>query len=122
MGHQPYPLRGTQPELVAHPVSMEGTGASAPTKLYGNGVTITRTSEGLYKLTWASNPGTLVAWTSGLGAATPSALAGHTLSRDTFDSSAYSVEILLSEADDSVVDLADNQFIDCVFWFKTTAV
>jgi hypothetical protein len=105
-----------------HPVSMEGTGATAPTKLYGNGVTITRTSEGLYKLTWASNPGTFVSWSWACGGATPSAMSGHTVSRDTFDTSTYSIEILLGEADDSVDDLEDNEFIDLVFWFKTSAV
>ena len=55
-----------------------------------------------------------------MGADTPSAMAGFTLSRDTYDTSAFSIEFLLSEADNSVVDLADNQYIDIVFWFKTT--
>lgn len=122
MGHQAYPVRGTQPELTAHIVRMVGTGASAPTKTYGDGITITRTSEGLYKLTWGSNPGTFLMWSASLGADTPSAVAGFTLSRDTYTRDATtgvcSMEFLLSEADNSVVDLQALQYIDLILWFR----
>jgi hypothetical protein len=101
-------------------VSMEGTGAAAPTKLYGPGITITRTSEGLYKFTWSDAQGVLVGMLSGMGASTPSAMAGFTLSHD--DKSGNTVEVLLSEADNSVVDLADNQYVTLAFLFKTTGV
>jgi hypothetical protein len=116
-----FPVRGSLPGLKPHIVTMEGTGASAPTLLYGKGVALTRTSEGLYKCTWTDNPGLFVGWTPGLGAATPSAVSGYGLSRDTYDTATYSIEFLLNESDFSVVDLQDNEFIDLVFWFADTS-
>jgi hypothetical protein len=113
-----FPMRGSLPGLRPHVVSLEGTGASAPTLVYGQGVTITRTSEGLYKVTWADNPGTFVTWTWACGGATPSAMAGHTVTRDTMStSSPWTMEFLLNEADDSIDDLEDNEFIDLILWF-----
>ena len=111
-------VKASEPDVVAKLVSVEGTGASAPTVLYGRGVTVTRTSEGLYKYAFGEYQGEFLGMTPGFGAATPSATAGYSLAHDTYDSSAFTIEVLLSEADDSIVDLADNQFLTMVFWFR----
>lgn len=114
------PIRGNLADLHVELVTMEGTGAAAPTKLHGPGITITRTSEGLIKLTWAENPGNFVGMLWGLGAATPSAVAGHTVTYDDYDSSTKSIEVLFSEQDFSIFDLADNEYATLVFLFKTS--
>jgi hypothetical protein len=41
-------------------VRILGTGAANPTKEIGQGVTVTRTSEGLYRFSFNENPGTFV--------------------------------------------------------------
>lgn len=120
MAKEAYPVRATQPEVRQHIISMVGTGASAPTKLYGLGVTITRTSAGLYLLTWAENPGTFLCMAHTLGADTPSALVGYTLVRDTYDPATRSMEIRLSNTTDVVTDLAAAQYIDLIVCFKET--
>ncbi len=115
-----FPLRGNLAELRVEVVSVEGTGAAAPTKLYGPGVTVSRTSEGLYKFTWADNPGTFVGMLWSLGASTPSAVAGHTVTWDDFSVSTKSIECLFSEQDFTVFDLADNEYATLAFLFKTS--
>ncbi len=118
-----YPLRATSPEVQFHPVLLTGTGAAAPTKtLGGNGLTVSRTSAGLYLLTWSENPGTFLGMVYGLGADTPSALVGFTLVRDTFTTASNSIEIRLTNTSDAVTDLAAAQYIDLIFMFKRTAV
>lgn len=117
-----FPIRANKAELRAELVTMEGTGAAAPTKLYGPGITITRTGEGVYKFTWANNPGHFLGMTWGLGAATPADVSGHTVTHDTYDSSAKTIECTFAEQDFSVFDLADNEFCTLVFWFATSAV
>lgn len=52
-----YEARTTEAELVNVRVRMVGTGASAPTKIYGEGVTITRQGAGQYRLTFSPQPG-----------------------------------------------------------------
>ena len=46
-----YKAKNTLPEVWCHHVRLLGTGASAPTKELGEGITVTRTSAGVYKLT-----------------------------------------------------------------------
>lgn len=56
-----YPPKDSEPETRHHLVRMVGTaGPAAPTKVLGQGITITRDGVGVYTLTWASTPGTWV--------------------------------------------------------------
>lgn len=118
MSQEFFPVRMSEPEIVGKLVSVEGTGATAPTVLYGRGVSVTRTSEGLYKYAFGEFQGEFLGMTPGFGAATPSALAGFSLAYDDYNTTAYTIEVLLSEADNSVVDLADNQYLTLIFWFR----
>lgn len=119
MGLDAHPVRGRKPEMVAHPVRMVGTGAAAPTKEIGDGITIARTSAGLYTLTWAEDPGTFVCATHSLRAATPLDMAGHTLIADTYSSKVLPIQ--LHDSLFAVDDLEAVEYIDMVIWFKTTA-
>jgi phenolic acid decarboxylase len=112
----------TEAEVVTTIIRMLGTGASAPTKLYGKGVTITRTSEGLYKVTWSENPGTYLGFSWSLDAATPGNVAGHTVVGDTYDTTAFTKEFLYSEGDDTVIDLQADEWINLRVDFKRTGV
>ncbi len=58
-------------------VRMVGTGASAPTKVYGKDITIARSNTGVYTLTFATAPGTWAGYTWGIDATTPGNVKNH---------------------------------------------
>lgn len=113
-----FPVYGDKSEIVEKHVRLLGTGAAAPTKVFGD-CTVTRTSIGLYKLTWADNNGQYMGFTVGLEAATPADIAGHSLIADTYSaaSGVYSQEYLFSTAAEAAHDLAANEYINLVVRF-----
>lgn len=117
-----YPIRGSLPELQAHVVTMVGTGASAPTKVFGNGVTITRTGAGDYRLTWAENPGAYVASMHSLRAATESDNKGHTVVLGSWSTSAWTLDVTLWDSSFNAEDLEASEWLELVVLFKPTAV
>lgn len=48
--------QGTPQRQTDYQVRLLGVGAGAPTKEEGDGITVTRTGAGVYRLTWADNP------------------------------------------------------------------
>lgn len=117
-----YPARATVPEVWLHPVRLLGTGAAAPTKELGNGIAVTRTAEGVYKLTWSENPGVFVGLVGHVfGDATPADVKGHTLTRDTYDATAYSIEVSVWDSVFAADDLDATEYLDLLFAFKRTA-
>lgn len=116
-----FPQRNSSPEIECHHVRLLGTGAAAPTKQIGRGITVTRTSAGLYKLTWAETPGTFVGISGAFGAATPDDMQGHTFARDTYDATAFSLEVLVQDSAFNVDDLEANEYLDLQVYFTRTA-
>lgn len=122
MAMNAYPPRVTQPEAWGHMVRLLGTGGSAPTKQIGDGITVTRTAAGVYKLTWSENPGTFLGVNFALQAATPGDIKNHSVVFDTYDSSAFSIELTFWDAAAAAHDLAANEYILLTVWFKRTGV
>lgn len=93
-----FPALASEANTKLHMVRLLGTGASAPTKQLGQGITVSRTSVGLYKLTWPSNmnPGTFIGAVGTFGAATPGDVIDLKLIRDTYDAATKSLEILVA--------------------------
>ncbi len=58
-------------------VRLLGTGASAPTKVFGKGITVGRTGVGVYTLTFVESPGTWAGYTWGIDATTPANIKNH---------------------------------------------
>lgn len=117
MGMDAYATRDTAP-VWHHIVKLLGTGASAPTKQEGYGITVTRTGAGVYKLTWAENPGKYVGFVPGLQAATPGDIAGHTVVADTYDTSTKSMEVCFFDGSNAAHDLAANEWIHLDITFR----
>lgn len=121
-----YTPKTTIPDERTYRVRLLGTGASAPTKQLGSGVTITRTAAGVYKLTFAKNPGTFIGFAWGLGATTPGDVKGHTVTRDTMTdatsagASAY-IEVSLWNASDAADDLQATEYADLAITFGNGA-
>jgi hypothetical protein len=66
-------------------IRLLGTGAADPTVEIGQGVTVTRTASGVYKVTFTDGPGTFVGIAGYVfGAATPGDVKGQTLTRSTY--------------------------------------
>lgn len=89
MSYDADPDRTTESNVRRHIVRMVGIagGASAPTKIYGKGITISRTAAGRYLLTWADNPGTFIGCSKPLiQATTPGDVAGHDVVVEPFTS------------------------------------
>lgn len=51
-----YPALHTPLNIRTYHIRILGVNGANPTKQEGDGVTVTRVSEGLYEITWASNP------------------------------------------------------------------
>lgn len=117
-----FPSKDMEPEVRHYIVRMVGTGASAPTKELGNGITITRAGVGRYLLTWKENPGKFLRALPGLQAATPGDLAGHTVIADTYDATAFALEVDLFNASFAAHDLAALEYIHLDVAFALSSV
>lgn len=99
-----------------------GTGAAHPTKRYGDGIAVTRTAAGVFRFTFVSHPGYFRGFKPGLGAATPSDVKGHTVTRGEFvaataTASAY-IELSLWSSTFAADELNALEYLDVVFVFS----
>jgi hypothetical protein len=118
-----FPLRTNNPETVADVVRFVG-GTAAVTGVVDAGVTVSYIATGRYLLTWQANPGTFLGiLPPGLQATTPADIKGHTVVAGAWDSSAFALEVDLTNASDAAHDLAALEWITVVAFFaRTTAV
>jgi hypothetical protein len=115
--------RQSEPESVGIKVRLLGTGAAAPTKVLGQGITVTYTGVGIYKLTFAELPGTFEkAGGVALQAVTPGDIKGHTVVFDTWDATTKSIEVTFWNASEAAHDLAANEWLSFTLFFKRTGV
>ncbi len=121
-----YPQNSTKTNVLEERVyraRIEGTGASAPTKDLGNGVTVARQAEGVYRFSFTDNPGTLIGFHHGLGGATTK---GHTVTRSELtapsgDTPAY-VDLSVWDASAAADDLEADEFLDATFVFSASSL
>lgn len=116
------PSRSSQPETREVKVRMVGTGASAPTKLYGQGITISRLGVGNYRLTFAEAPGAFVNMSHGLQAATPANLAGCTVVAVAWDATNKRLDITLYGSTFAVRELAANEWLSLNLTFQASSL
>jgi hypothetical protein len=120
-----YPPKTSIPDERTYRVRILGVNGADPTEQLGQGVAVTRTGEGAYRITWAKNPGTFVGWSCSFGAATPLDLAGYTAVRDTFtaqsgSTSAYLDFVVYSDTP-AAADLIADQYADIAVTFSTNS-
>lgn len=106
------------PDERKYRVRIEGANGANPTQDLGAGVTVTRTGEGAYLITWAKNPGTFMGWAPGFGAATPADLAGYTVVRDEYSSTAYTLAFVVYDSTFAEADLIADQWLDLAIEFS----
>lgn len=117
-----YPPKSNTPERRGYDIRLLGANGADPTKEYGDNVTVTRTGEGAYLITWAKNPGTFVGFRFGFGAATPADVKGYTAVRDTYDASTKSLAFVVYDSTFTAADIIANQYLDLEVVFSDTSV
>lgn len=125
MSIQGSPTRSVQPEVMEHDLLILGTGAAAPTVATPpgpTGITVSRVSAGVTKLTWGENPGRFINMFFGLRATTPGDLKTFTIVREAYNSTTRSIQFTLYNASGTATDLAALQWMDILVRFKSTAV
>jgi hypothetical protein len=108
------------PEERIYRCRLLGTGTT-PTKEVGDGLTVTRTAAGVYKITFSGfNPFALIGFYWGLGATTPGDVKGHTVTRAgavAVSSGVVSLEVSLWSATFAADDLQATEYMDLTFVF-----
>jgi len=112
-------LMSSQPKEVDFFVSMLGTGAAQPTKLEGSGVTLNRTGVGVIEIIWPDFPGTYMGCKGRcFEATTQSAMKGYTMVPGDFDTTNLKITINITNAADTLADLAAAQRLSMTFAFR----
>jgi hypothetical protein len=107
-------------------VGITGTGASAPTKRFGDGITVTRTAEGVLKFSFASHPGYFKGFRPGvLRADTPGDVKGHTITAGAYVPPAAGVagyvELSLWDSTFAADDLDATEYLEGEFVFSESS-
>lgn len=115
-----YESLSTIPEERKYRIRLLGVNGADPTKELGRGVTVTRTGEGAYRITFSGVPGTFIGWSCNFGAATPADLKGYTAVRDTWDATNKRLDFVVYDSTFTAADLIANQYADIEVVFSTT--
>lgn len=110
--------QATEPNVVAHLVRILGANGAGSIDTDGGGydMTLARTGEGAYTLTWGGDPGEFQGWSPGFGAATPANLAGYSVVRDTYASKVLA--FIVYDELFAPADLVADEYLDLVVYFK----
>lgn len=119
MSYDTWPAKFTEPEVNATYVKFTGAGAAPVVEAFGRGVTCTRTGVGLISLVWDENPGTYL----GVGgwcfeATTASAVKGFTVVPGVFNTTTRTLAISITNASETLTDLAALQQLSITVLFK----
>ena len=113
-----FPMLTTVKQERIYRVRILGVNGANPTKQEGDGVTVTRTSEGLYKVTWAKNPYQFIGWSFGFGSATMDDLIDYSCVRGVFNTTAFTMAFSVYKQNGTVEDLVANQYLDLTLVFS----
>lgn len=119
-----YPFPKTSiPDERTYRIRILGVNNADPTEQLGQGVAVTRTGEGAYRVTFAESPGTFVGWSCSFGAATPGDLKGYTAVRDTLTAQSGAtlgyLDFVVYNSSFSAADLVGDQYADIAIVFST---
>jgi len=116
-------LLASEPTTRAVIVRAQGNTTSTPVKVLGNGITITRTGVGVWRLTFGyfnGRPVGVVGWN--FEDATMSVPKGFTLTSQAWASATNSIDLSIWNSSFAAADLAVTTFLNLVILFKATGV
>lgn len=121
-----YPSRASEPESRRYLLSLTGANGADPTVRVGEGVTVTRTAEGVYKVAFNDAPGTFIGITGHtFRADTPSDVKGYTLTGDTYVAPTSTadgyIEVSVWDSSFAAADIIAAQYLDLQIEFRQTA-
>lgn len=112
----------SEPALRDVEVRLLGTGAAVPTKVYGQGITVTRTGVGDYLLTFAEHLGTYAGHIgAGIEATTAANVKNHSVVLGAYSTSARTLQVTFWDAAAAAHDLAALEWINLRLRFKQSA-
>jgi hypothetical protein len=117
MSQEAYQVRATRPGTTNHYIKAVG-GSAAVTKVSGQGVAVSRTSTGLYLLTWAENPGVFLMPFAQLQATTHADLDGWSVVFGVYNSSAWTLAFSVYNDTPTITDLAALNWVNLNIVFK----
>lgn len=123
---QHWPSQSSVPGERLYVLRLLGTGAADPTVEIGQGVTVTRTATGVYRVTFNEGPGTFVGIRGyTFGAATPADVKGQTLTRGTLVAATATADAYLELSVWSSTFAADNlqttEYLDVTIAFSVVS-
>ncbi len=112
--------RTSEPGAYYLEVRLLGTGAAAPTKVLGKGITVARTGLGVYTLTLDALPGVYAGLNWGFDGVTPLNLAGCTavLTTPTAGSKVWTITVYSGGTTPAVRELAATEHLNLQLQFK----
>lgn len=117
-----FPAMSTVPFERNYRIRLLGVNGAAPVKQEGAGVTVTRTSEGLYKITWAKDPFQYITMGHTFGSVTMTDMADYTLVRGVYNATAHTLEFSIIKQNGTVEDLVANQYLDLTVTFSESGL
>jgi len=116
-----YPSRWTTQEGTLYLIRINGAGAANPVKLEGEGVVITRTGAGVYRVQWAENPFQFIGAIPGFQATTPAGVARWSCVVGDYDASLFRLPLNIFASDGTTAtDLAAGQKLTVAAYFART--
>lgn len=110
-----------EPSLVKNFIKFTGTGAAPVVKVFGRGVQTTRTGVGLINLVWDESPGGYVGVMGWCYEATvPSGVKGYTVVPGVYNITTRTLAISITNAGETLTDLAALQQLSITVAFKRT--
>jgi hypothetical protein len=119
-----FTVSDSEPEIVNYSVRILGTGAAAPTKLQGKGITVGRSGVGVYTLTFDNRPGAYQGMTFGFDADTPLNVAGCTaaITTSTTTTNAWTFTVYSGGTTPAARELAATERLTLNIKFKRVTV
>lgn len=115
-----YPARSTVQEQRDYFIRLLGVNGAAPTLQEGSGVTVARTSEGLYKITWAEQPFQFIGFAGTFGSLTMDDMVDYTVVRGVYNSTLYTLAFSIYKQNGTVEDLVADQYLDMRVTFSVS--
>jgi hypothetical protein len=119
----PKPLRSTVTEGYDCVIRVTGVNGANPTNNIAPGVTVTRTDEGEYLITWGESPGTFKGLKGfGFEAATPADLKGYTVVIGNYNATAKTLAFEVYDSSFAAADLIAAQHLTLTLGFSFSSL
>jgi hypothetical protein len=118
------PSKSSVHEERSYRIRLLGTGAANPVTEVGQGVVVTRTAVGVFKVTFNAHPGTFVNCNYMFGAATPSDVKGQTCTRGipVITAGVFSMSFSTWSSAFAADELLATEYLDLTLTFAATLV